>query len=376
MTGPGGRVGEHGERHGVSPRTDPAARPRLGFIGLGWIGGARLRAVLDAGAADVAALCDPDPERLEEWGERCRRASRHREAEDLLVRASELGLDGVVLATPNALHAPHAHAALEHGLALFVQKPLGLDAAEVEDIVRQARKEDLLVEVDYTYRNLGGARMLRERVRAGDLGGLDLVEAVFHNAYGPDKAWCFDRALSGGGALLDLGVHLLDLVFWIVGPARPRVLGAHVRETAGAPGIDCFTAADLVLEPDLPMRLTSSWHAHAGRDCDFRLTLHGAAGGAELRNRDGGFYNFELALRRGRSEETVATDARSWMDHGILSWIERVRAGDGFDAELETSVLIARTVDAINGQSRRSGPGDAVDGASFERRGAPARASR
>ena len=327
-------------------------RPRLGFVGLGWIGALRLQAVLDSGAAEVAALCDADAERLRAWGERCPRASRYDDALALIDGAADDRLHGLVLATPNALHAPHAAAALDDGLSLFVQKPLGLSAAEVSDVIERARRADRLVAVDYSYRHLEGARALRERVRDGALGQIHLVEAVFHNAYGPDKAWCFDPARSGGGALLDLGVHHLDLVFWIFGSARVRALTGRVHELADAPGIDVFTAADMLLERDLHLRLTCSWHAHAGRDCDFRLTVHGTEGGAELRSIGGSFYDFELVVRRGRSEEAVATDSRSWMDRGILSWVERVGAGERFDDTLETSLSVARVVERIYADAR------------------------
>jgi predicted dehydrogenase len=57
-------------------------------------------------------------------------------------------------------------------------------------------------------------RRIRETLRSGELGRVFAVDLVFHNAYGPDKAWFYDPELSGGGCVMDLGVHLVDLALW------------------------------------------------------------------------------------------------------------------------------------------------------------------
>ena len=322
--------------------------PRLGFVGLGWIGGLRLDAVEASGAAHVAALCDADAGRLETAGQRHPGASRHTEVGELL---RDSRLDGVVIATPNALHAPQALAALGEGVPVFVQKPLGSSRAEVDVVLERARRADRLVGVDYCYRHLDGAQKLREWTRSGELGEVHLVEAVFHNAYGPDKAWCFDPSVSGGGAFLDLGVHLLDLVFWFFGPAAPRHLDGWTRDLAGHPGIDQFAGLEMRLDPDLRVRLTSSWHAHSGRDCDFRVTLHGTHAAAELRNVAGSFYDFELALRNGRSERVLERDSREWMPRALLSWIEQLAEDPGYDPAAEISLATAEVIDRVYGRA-------------------------
>lgn len=328
----------------TSPALFGRERPRLGFLGLGWIGGLRLDAVEAAGSAHVAALCDSDPSRLESLGRRHPHAKLHASTEDLL---RDGRLDGVVIATPNALHAPQALALLDAGLPLFVQKPLGLDRDQVERVVDRARRLDRLVAVDYCYRHLRGAETLRDWTRSGALGDVHLVEAVFHNAYGPDKAWCFDPLVSGGGALLDLGVHLLDLAFWILGDAAPARVDGWTRQLDGHHGIDQIAGVDLVLDPEVHLRLTTSWHAHAGRDCDFRVTFHGTREAAELRNVGGSFYDFELVRRRGRREEVVVTDSKKWMSRALLAWIDRLAEDDRYDPSVEVNLATAQVVDQV-----------------------------
>src|SRR3954453_6671205 len=172
--------------------TAVAARPRIGFAGLGWIGRHRMNALTGSGVADAEMLCDPAMPETSSFHE---------------LLASDV--DGIVIATPNALHARQAIAALERGKAVFCQKPLGRDAKETASIVDAARANDRLLGVDPSYRHAAAMRAVRDAVR--ELGKIFAAELTFHNAYGPDKSWFYDRDLSGGGCVLDLGVHLVDL---------------------------------------------------------------------------------------------------------------------------------------------------------------------
>src|SRR3954471_7558199 len=79
-----------------------------------------------------------------------------------------------------------------------------------------AGRADLRLGIDFSYRFVEGARRIRELVAAGELGRVYAARLVFHNAYGPDKEWFYDRARSGGGCVIDLGTHLIDLLLWIL----------------------------------------------------------------------------------------------------------------------------------------------------------------
>ena len=149
------------------------------------------------------------------------------------------GVDAVVICTPNALHVPQAIQALRAGKHVLVQKPLALsfaDACRVVDAGRDARR---LVFVDYSYRFLASVEAVHAALER--IGRVRTVTAEFHNIYGPgaEKTWFFDRQLSGGGALLDLGVHLLDLALWLLQPAEVSLELADARpggdRTRGTP---------------------------------------------------------------------------------------------------------------------------------------------
>jgi len=316
----------------------------------------RLQALAAAGAAEVAALCEAAPARLAETGDAHPQAARFAEPGELLERAAELELDGIVIATPNSLHAPQTVAALERGLAVFCQKPLALDAGEARRMVAAARTADRLLGVDYSYRFTDGARELRRRIAAGELGRVFSLELVFHNAYGPDKPWCFDPRLAGGGALMDLGVHLIDLALWLLDDPPVRgARGAVFRqgERLSGAGVDDFASAAIDLGSDLGGAVASlavSWNAHAGRDCVIRVAAFGTAGGAEFRNVDGSFYDFELARFNGRAGEVVVRESRDWLGRAILDWTRRLAESNRFDPEIERSVRVSEVVDAVYGR--------------------------
>lgn len=331
--------------------------PRLGFVGLGWIGKMRLEALVDAGAAEVAALCEAVPERLDQAGQAHRQATRFADYDELIGQAEEMALDGVVIATPNALHAPQTIAALERGLAVFCQKPLALNAREAETMVEAARRNDRLLGVDYSYRFTDGARELKRRLQAGELGRVFSLELVFHNAYGPDKPWCFDSRLSGGGALMDLGVHLIDLASWLLDDPPVRCARGGVfwqggrLDPLGQSVVDDFASAWIEFgEGDVLATLAVSWNAHAGRDCVFRAAAFGTAGGAEFRNVGGSFYDFELERFNGRCGEVMTRESKDWLGRAILDWARRLAESKRFDPEIERSVRVSEVVDRIYGR--------------------------
>ena len=326
------------------------SRPRLGFVGLGWIGAMRLEAVASAGLGEVAALCEASPQRLEKI------ATAHPEAmpfsglEEMLARSGDLRLDGVVIATPNVLHAPQTLAALDRGLAVFCQKPLALNAREAREMVDAARRADRLLGVDYSYRYTDGGQTLRRALEAGELGRVFSVDTVFHNAYGPDKPWCFDPRLSGGGALMDLGVHLIDLSFWLLGDPDVRSVHGGVwkdGEPLRAGEVDDFASVRIELDGGASVSVAVSWNAHAGQDCVIRLAAYGTGGGAELRNVGGSFYDFELARFAGRTGQVVERESRDWLGKAILDWAERLGQGQRFDPDVERSVRVSEVVDAV-----------------------------
>ena len=327
------------------------ARPRVGFLGTGWIGRHRLQAIVETGAVTVAAIADASPDAAAEAGKLAPEAALVASLDDIL----DAGVDGVVIATPSALHAEQCIRALERGAAVFCQKPLGRNAAEAASVVAAARAADRLLAVDLSYRFTDGMRRIRELVQSGELGRVYAVDLVFHNAYGPDKAWFYDPALAGGGCVMDLGVHLVDLALWVLG--FPAVSDLSARLFAGGEPlggrndrVEDYAVATLTLETGAAVQLACSWRLQAGCDAVISAAFYGTAGGARLGNVDGSFYDFTAERFRGTARETLSTPPDAWGGRAAADWASRLAAGAPFDPAAERLVDVARVLDRIYGR--------------------------
>ncbi|MGK7869575.1 Gfo/Idh/MocA family protein [Falsiroseomonas sp. E2-1-a20] len=322
--------------------------PRLGFLGVGWIGRHRMQAIAHAGIAEIVGIADPVPEMADAARAVAPGAACVAGLDGLLA----LGLDGVVIATPSALHAPQSIAALRKGVAVFCQKPLGRSAAEVRGVVEAARQADRLLGVDLSYRATEAMRRIRAKLREGALGQVHAVDLVFHNAYGPDKPWFKDRAQSGGGCLMDLGVHLVDLALWAldfpaVADVSGRVFAKGMPLPRDAAQVEDFALATITLESGTVLRLACSWWLHAGRDAAISAEFYGTEGGAAFRNVAGSFYDFEAALFRGTSSETLAVPPDEWGGRTAVEWATRLARSNRFDAAALHFVDVATVLDRI-----------------------------
>ena len=319
---------------------------RVGFLGTGWIGRHRMEAMLATGAVQAVGVADPSDECAAAALALAPSAERVAGLPELLA----LGLDGLVIASPSALHAEQARVALEAGVAVFCQKPLGRTAAECRAVVDAARAADRRLGVDFSYRRTAAVEAVAGMVRDGGLGRVFAADLTFHNAYGPDKPWFHDPALSGGGCLIDLGVHLVDLALWVLGTdevadvraslfkgGRPLAAG-EVEDYA----LVSFTAGDAAV------RLACSWGAHEGRDAVIEARFAGTAGGAAVHNLDGSFYDLEALAFDGTAATRLTAPPDDWSGRVAADWA--LALGDGVDPRVESVVRVAAVLDAAYGR--------------------------
>jgi predicted dehydrogenase len=322
------------------------SKPRIGFLGVGWIGRHRMEAMLATGAVEAAAIADPSEEMTAE----ALKLAPEAEAVPNLDALLAMGLDGIVIASPSALHAEQSIQALESGAAVFCQKPLGRTAREVRGVVEAARTADRLLAVDLSYRFTAGMERIRALLQAGELGRIHAVDLTFHNAYGPDKPWFYDPALSGGGCVMDLGVHLVDLALWALD--FPKVAGVTSHLLSGGtplqPGqVEDYAIATLALEGGAVVRLACSWRLPAGQDAVIAADFYGSEGGAALRNVEGSFYDFRAERFRGTARETIASPPDPWGGRAAADWAQRLAGGQRFDPANERLIEVAETLDKV-----------------------------
>ncbi|MEI6350796.1 MAG: Gfo/Idh/MocA family oxidoreductase [Verrucomicrobiota bacterium] len=329
------------------PASNVTRKPRVGFLGVGWIGTQRMEAIVKSGLVEVVAVADPQPKAVERAAEIAPDAKRMNTFEELLAE----GPDGIVIATPSALHAGQSVTALERGVAVFCQKPLGRTADEVQLTVDAARSADVLLGVDRSYRFTAGMERIRKLISQGELGNIYAANLVFHNAYGPDKPWFFHPELSGGGCVMDLGIHLVDLALWIldsqVVEVSSRLFRHGVPLNSARTVVEDFAVARLDFASGATAQIACSWNLNAGRDAIIEAAFYGDRAGAMMHNVDGSFYNFETECFHGTARQTIAAPPEDWGGRAAVGWARRLAAGEGFDPEIARLVDVAAVLDSI-----------------------------
>jgi predicted dehydrogenase len=244
---------------------------------------------------------------------------------------------------------------LNAGLAVFCQKPLGRTAAEVDHVIAAAKAANKLLGVDLSYRFTSGMAAIRELIWRGEIGTVFGADLTFHNAYGPDKSWFYDPALSGGGCVMDLGVHLVDLGLWALGWPEVTTVEASLMHRGGPlkdPSCECedYAVATLKTADGTVLRLACSWRLPAGKEAVIAAEFYGTDGGAALRNVGGSFYELEAERMHGTWADPLANREDDWGGRAGADWARRLAAFEGFDPEAERLGDVARVLDRIYGR--------------------------
>lgn len=307
-----------------------------------------MEAMIATGAIDAVAVCEPDEECAQAALALASEAKRVASFEKLLAEQ----LDGIVIATPSALHAEQTIAALNSGAAVFCQKPLGRNAAETRAAINAAQATDRLLAVDLSYRRTAAVEAMAQVIRTGGLGRLFAVELTFHNAYGPGKPWFFDRTQSGGGCVVDLGVHLVDLALWLLDFPEVEGVGARLfakgrRLAANAVEVEDYATARLDFASGANVALACSWNLNAGTEAVIGATFYGTEASAGFRNIGGSFYDFEAFVNRGTTQEIIVSPPDQWGGRVAADWARQLASGNRFDPQVEHVAAVAQVLDLI-----------------------------
>lgn len=199
-----------------------AGKFRVGLIGAGGIArGAHLpgwQALKDKGV-EIAAAADPDRGAAEKTAAQFQIPRIYRDYREMLRREK---LEAVSICSPAAFHAEQSVAALGRGLHVLCEKPLCVSTRECRRIAQAAKKSRRVFMTAQNHRFGGAARALKAYAADGLLGDIYYVHArALRRRLLPARPTFTSRRLSGGGTLLDIGVHILDLSWWMMGCPRP-----------------------------------------------------------------------------------------------------------------------------------------------------------
>lgn len=322
-------------------------KPKLAFAGVGWIGRHRMQAALKSGLADIALVSDPSEACISEATKLVPDAAAAHSFDAAITE----GIDGVVIATPSALHRDQSVAAFAAGKAVFCQKPLGRNAAEVRDVVEAAAKANRLLGADFSYRYTAAFQAILPIIQSGELGEIFHVDLKFHNAYGPDKPWFFDKQQSGGGCVLDLGIHLVDLLLYALN--FPEVSSVHSqlyakgKKLSGANEVEDFANVSMQLATGASAQLACSWNLQAGCEAVIEASFYGTRGGVALKNIGGSFYDFAAYRFWGTKCETLVSPPDEWGGRALVRWIEQLAGNPAFDQQAYQFIQSAAVLDRI-----------------------------
>ncbi|MDA3961873.1 MAG: Gfo/Idh/MocA family oxidoreductase [Planctomycetota bacterium] len=269
---------------------------RIAIIGAGQISQSCCKAADKHDSATVVAAFDPSPGRLKELCDEFKIPTACSSAEDMLALDN---VDAVYVAVPNKFHAPYAKQALEAGKHVILDKPFALSYDEAKAVADAAEANGKLFMLGMNQRYRTDSQKIRNLVSTGRLGEIYHAKAFWFRRSGIPKlgTWFGNKDLAGGGALLDIGVHLLDLCLHLSGNWNPvSVTGATYTKFGnrglgeGSWGksdkedilfnVDDFASALIKFDNGATVTLDVSWACHAEEPNRNDVHLYGTEGGA------------------------------------------------------------------------------------------------
>lgn len=333
---------------------------RVGIIGVGGIArGAHIPGYQKLSDVEMVAFCDIIPERarkgVEEFG--APGAKAYEDYRELIARDD---IDAVSVCTPNAVHAEIAIAALNAGKDVICEKPMAIKPAEAWAMVEAARRNGRILTIGYQHRFGDDARLLRQMVEEGALGDIYYARALALRRRGvPTWGVFLNKEAQGGGPLIDIGTHALDLTLWLMGEVGRPVwaLGATFRKLADHPGYNAWGTWDpakfevedagfgfVTFESGAVVSVESSWALNL-KDSPFGSILAGTKAGAELL--DGQLRIF--TEERGRLVDQTFNQPRGDSNYHreIAYFVECVKTRQEPLVKPEQAATVVQILDAI-----------------------------
>ncbi|MFN8593448.1 MAG: Gfo/Idh/MocA family oxidoreductase [Thermomicrobiales bacterium] len=281
---------------------DDSRKLRIGVIGCG-VGGLHLEGLATNPRVDVVAVAGLDEDRCRMLATKYAIPKVYRDYHDLIVDPE---IDAVTVAVPNILHAPVAMDALKAGKHVMVEKPLARTSKEAEEIIQAAKQANRVLGVVFNRRGRQDVQLLKREVERGSLGSIYHARAYWMRRSGIPGlgTWFTSKELAGGGPLIDLGVHVLDMAMWVLGNPTPLRVSAATYAELGPQGrgqwqggrfkadpgasydVEDFATAFIRFDGGLTLHLNASWAAYTGHGDDFGLSLMGDRGGAQINAKD------------------------------------------------------------------------------------------
>ncbi len=195
---------------------------KIAIAGAGFIANYHAKAIENNGG-EVAAVVEKYSDKAEAFAKKYRIKKQYSTVEQLIQAG---GVEALIIATPNFLHAPQAIAALNAGMHVLVEKPMSMDGHEAEEMVQASIKSGMKLMVGHCWRFDEDVNWLK--ARTARLGKIIRTKSYgVHTHWGP-SGWFTQKQLAGGGAMADMGIHALDTTRYLLGDPQPISVFAKI----------------------------------------------------------------------------------------------------------------------------------------------------
>lgn len=340
---------------------------RVGIIGCG-AGIFHLQGYQEESRAKVVALAGLDTDRCESLARQFDVPRIYRDYQELLAQDD---IDAVSIAVPNILHMPVALAAFEAGKHVLIEKPLSRNAEEGVKIVEAAKAHNRVLGISFQRRTRHDVQLLREKVEAGEFGRVYYSKAWWMRRSGIPGlgSWFTSKEAAGGGPLIDLGVHVLDMILYILGNPKVVAVSASTYAEIGTQGkggwpgqkrqkmredqqyeVEDLATAFIRLEDGGTLLLESSWASFTEMGDDFGVQIYGSEGGARIFSRNYALTE-TLDVYSGFGDTTMDSRPRLVAREGhaeiIRGFVDAILEGTPVSPDGNEGLDRVRLIDAI-----------------------------
>ena len=207
------------------------SKVKIALIGAGNIANAHLESYCKVPDAEIVAICDINPDRLAKTADRFGIERRYTDVDSML--ADNPDLDAADVCVWNCNHAECSIKALNAGLNVLCEKPMAYSAKEAEEMKAAAERSGKLLMIGFVLRFSNEAKIAQDFIEKDYLGEIYHAKAQYVRRHGNPGGWFADKARSGGGPIIDLGVHVIDLTRYLMGNPKPVSVYAVASQRLG-----------------------------------------------------------------------------------------------------------------------------------------------
>lgn len=337
---------------------------KIGIIGNGGIANSHMHGYKALGdRVEVVACCDINFEKAKEFAARYGIPNVYDNCYDMLGNNE---LDMVSVCTWNAAHKECTVAALNAGVNVLCEKPMAMNAEEALEMEAAAKKAGKLLMLGFVRRQGDDAARAVELIKNGDVGEVYYVKATYLRRAGFPGGWFGNKALSGGGPLIDLGVHVIDLTRYVMGCPKPvSVFGAafdklgardNVRRDGGAWISETVVEKPVFNVEDLAVAMIRFDNGAVLQvETSFNLNLKDGVGDIEIFGTRAGFSMNQFELHTEKDHELADIqlkgrhnfDFERDFDREIKNFADAVEGKAPCMAPAEDGVTLMKILDAV-----------------------------